>query len=186
MDPPQETPSPGCWDRGLGSQFPTGYEVGRECILSHESEFTATGIWQLTSRPSYEGLCDEQAYLPGLTTRTNLSQTELKAGGQAHHNLLGAGLGDPVPWASWLTVLKAFQGVAMTPVERDFSSTGFSTPRTTRCNSTPCSARPHGVLQYQSANLHCGWIPTGEIRMTMRITTDATNTTLDKIQSEIP
>jgi hypothetical protein len=55
MDPPQETPSPGCWDRGLGSQFPTGYEVGRECILSHESEFTATGIWQLTSRPSYEG-----------------------------------------------------------------------------------------------------------------------------------
>jgi hypothetical protein len=39
-------------------------------------------IWQLTSRPSYEGLCDEQAYLPGLTTRTNLRQTDLKAGGK--------------------------------------------------------------------------------------------------------
>jgi hypothetical protein len=44
-----------CWDRDLESQIPTAYEVGRECILSHESEFTATGIWQLTSRPSYEG-----------------------------------------------------------------------------------------------------------------------------------
>jgi hypothetical protein len=51
MDPPQETPSPECWDRGLGSQNPTGYEVGRERILSHKSEFPATGICKLTSRP---------------------------------------------------------------------------------------------------------------------------------------
>ena len=54
MDPPQETPSPECWDRGLGSQNPTGYEVGRERILSHKSEFPATGICKLTSPPSYE------------------------------------------------------------------------------------------------------------------------------------
>src|ERR1700724_1716088 len=39
MDPPQETPSPECWDRGLGSQNPTGYEVGRERILPHKLEF---------------------------------------------------------------------------------------------------------------------------------------------------
>jgi predicted RNase H-like nuclease len=54
MDPPQETPSPECWDRGLGSQNPTGYEVGRERILSHKSEFPATGICKLTFPPSYE------------------------------------------------------------------------------------------------------------------------------------
>jgi len=41
-------------DRGLGSQNPTGYEVGRERILSHKSEFPATGICKLTSPPSYE------------------------------------------------------------------------------------------------------------------------------------
>jgi hypothetical protein len=38
----------------LGSQNPTGYEVGRERILSHKSEFPATGICKLTSPPSYE------------------------------------------------------------------------------------------------------------------------------------
>jgi acyl dehydratase len=54
----------GSW---LGLQFPTGYEVGRECILSHESEFTATGIWQLTSRPSYEEFRDDdRLYLDDL------------------------------------------------------------------------------------------------------------------------
>ena len=47
----------------MGSQFPTGYEVGRECILSHESEFTATGIWQLTSRPSYEDFAEHGTIL---------------------------------------------------------------------------------------------------------------------------
>ena len=52
--PAAETPSPECWDRGLGSQNPTGYEVGRERILSHKSEFPATGICKLTSPPSYE------------------------------------------------------------------------------------------------------------------------------------
>jgi hypothetical protein len=36
MDPPQETPSPEWWDRALGSQYPTGYEVGSARIVSHE------------------------------------------------------------------------------------------------------------------------------------------------------
>jgi hypothetical protein len=35
-------------------------------------------------------------------------------------NLLGRALGDAAPWAQWLTVLKAFQGVALTPSETDF------------------------------------------------------------------
>jgi hypothetical protein len=60
MDPLQETPSPECWDRGLGSRNPTGYEVGRERILSHKSEF-ATGICKLTSPPSYEVFDELQA-----------------------------------------------------------------------------------------------------------------------------
>jgi hypothetical protein len=39
---------------------------------------------------------------------------------QALLNLLGRALGDAAPWASWLAVLKAFQGVPLTPIERDF------------------------------------------------------------------
>jgi phosphatidylserine/phosphatidylglycerophosphate/cardiolipin synthase-like enzyme len=68
MDPPQETPSPEYWDRGLGSQNPTGYEVGRERILSHKSEFPATGICKLTFPPSYE-VFNDLAETPGVEIR---------------------------------------------------------------------------------------------------------------------
>ena len=52
----------------MGSQNPTGYEVGRERILSHKSEFPATGICKLTSPPSYE-VFNDLAETPGVEIR---------------------------------------------------------------------------------------------------------------------